>query len=74
MKPLTRDAIKASFRLAINKSTSRTEARKINKLRARYLSGNLTPDEAMIGWLDLTLTSKPPRTVTNERGVTRVVA
>lgn len=56
MKPLTRDAIKAAFRLAINTSKTRTEARRINKLRSRYLSGKLSVDEAMIGWLDLTLT------------------
>lgn len=72
MKPLTRDAIKAAFRLAINTCKSRGEARRINKLRAKYLSGNLTADEAMIGWLDLTLTVKPAKVVTNERGVTRV--
>lgn len=54
-RPLTRDAIKASFRLAINNSKSRLEARRINKLRSKYLSGALTATEAMIGWLDLTL-------------------
>lgn len=70
--PLTRDAIKAAFRLAINTSKSRGEAQRINKLRSRYLSGHLTADEAMIGWLDLTLTVKPQKMVTNERGVTRV--
>jgi hypothetical protein len=56
--PLSRDAIKAAFRLAINKSKTRTEARRINRLRGKYLSGTLTPIEALIGWLDLTLDAK----------------
>lgn len=59
MRPMTREAIKAAFRLAINKSKSRAEARRLDRLRGKYLSGNLTPTEALIGWLDLTLTLDP---------------
>jgi hypothetical protein len=53
--PPTRDAIKAAFRLAINTSKSRAEARRLNRLRGRYLSGTMTETEAMIGWMDLKL-------------------
>lgn len=56
--PLTRDAIKSAFRLAINKSRSRAEARRLTKLRSKYFAGTLTPLEAMIGWLDITLDAK----------------
>ncbi len=73
-KPTARDALRSAFRLAINKSKTRSEARRLDKLRSRYFAGKLTPTDAMLAWLDLTLDVKPPKTVTNERGVTRVVA
>jgi hypothetical protein len=54
-EPKTRKAIKDAFRLAINQSKTRTEARRIDRLRGRYFAGTLTSTEAMIAWLDLKL-------------------
>ena len=53
-----RKAIKNAFRLAINRSKTRTEARRIDRIRGKFFAGTLTPIEAMIAWMDLKLEAK----------------
>lgn len=55
---MNRESIKKAFRLAINRSKSRGEARRIDRLRGKYFMGTLTQTEAILGWLDLKLESK----------------
>lgn len=63
-EPLTearRYQVKKAFSLAINKAKTRDEARRLNKMRARFFSGHMTADEAIIAWLEVTSMCKPNR-------------
>jgi hypothetical protein len=50
----TRENLKKAFRLAINKSKSLAEARRLNKIRSKILSGTMTETEALIAWIEVT--------------------